>query len=668
MTFPHARNYLHHIDGLRAVAVMSVILYHLNTQWLPGGFVGVDIFFVISGYLITRNIVDELAAGRFSIKEFYRRRIKRIAPLALLVVACTLAAGYAVMLPQDAAMLAKSAMWALASMANVYFWKEVDGGYFAPNSEEFPLLHLWSLGVEEQFYFVWPLMLAGTAALLRRGAGLPRRALVWMTVLGCLASAAASIVLTSIYPTFSFYLLPTRAFELMVGALLAILSLDGALAARARPYAGLALGAGALGLLSSICFIDHSFPFPGAIVLVPVLSTALLIGAGGAAPQSPVARALGMKLMARIGVLSYAAYLWHWPLIAFFRYLFGAPGIAACLGLLAATFALALLSHRLLETPARMSTAPFWKLTLRQFVIPGGLTAAACVFLVYGERAGVPAYPAGYLAQLAEQRKDVAPAYSQDWVCQRQRLTPKDLRDPRCVLGGARAAKAEVVVFGDSNAAHYVPMLEVFAQRAGYRFRNLEIGACPPMLDPVSAGVDPVRRTDCVNSLALAWPAVQGHSVVMLGASWTTYQLRSPAMLAQLRATIQSLSAGGSRVVLLAKIPTVRDYDRLCSLKQLRMPLVECDYSPQPMADDVAAINTELAALAASLPGVTMFDPSAYLCSGGHCASRAPDGTPRYYDSSHLSARGAADLGRDILAREGVPAALNVCDRIACSQ
>jgi len=289
-----------------------------------------------------------------------------------------------------------------------------------------------------------------------------------------------------------------------------------------------------------------------------------------------------------------------------------------------------------------------------------------CLFLVYGERAGLAPYNAPYLAQLADQRNAMAPAYKKDWICQRQRLAAADLHDARCVLGRAGEDKAQVLVLGDSNAAHYVPMLEVFAHSAGYRFRNLEIGFCPPVLDPDAAGVDPARRADCVASLALAWPLLQDYSVVMLGASWTNYQLRSPAMLAQLRTTIESLQAQGIGVVLLAKIPTVRDYDRLCTLKKLRVGLLDCAYAPQPMAEDVAAINVQLAALAASLPGVAWFDPAPYLCSGGQCASQSPAGAPRYYDSSHLMVSGSVEIGQAVLAREGVPAALNVCDRVAC--
>jgi peptidoglycan/LPS O-acetylase OafA/YrhL len=156
-------HYRSDIDGLRAIAVVSVIVFHLKSSLLPGGFVGVDIFFAISGYLITKNIAEGMEAGRFSIIEFYRRRIKRIAPVMLTVIASVLCIGYLVLLPEELVALAKSAIWSVGSLANVYFWHEVDTEYFATASSQLPLLHLWSLGVEEQFYLIWPLLLIDLA-------------------------------------------------------------------------------------------------------------------------------------------------------------------------------------------------------------------------------------------------------------------------------------------------------------------------------------------------------------------------------------------------------------------------------------------------------------------------------------------------------------------------
>ena len=210
-----AHTYRAHIDGLRAVAVLSVMLFHAHGAWLPGGFVGVDIFFVISGFLITRNIVSDIAAGRFTLHEFYRRRIKRIAPMMFVVVAATLVASTLVMTPEDAQAVAKSAFWSVASLANVHFWRSLDGGYFANSSAEVPLLHLWSLGVEEQFYFVWPLLLLWSASLRRP-------LLLVLVAVAALGSFELASSLFASDPSFVYYMLPTRMGELLIGSVLGL--------------------------------------------------------------------------------------------------------------------------------------------------------------------------------------------------------------------------------------------------------------------------------------------------------------------------------------------------------------------------------------------------------------------------------------------------------------
>src|SRR5262245_21429965 len=162
-----SHTYRRDVDGLRAIAVLSVMIFHARDSLLPGGFVGVDIFFVISGYLISRHIAADVSAGRFSLIEFYRRRIRRIAPMMMVVIAVSLAAALLLMTPEDARAVAKSAVWAVAAMGNIHFWRDLDAGYFANSTAEVPLLHLWSLGVEEQFYLLWPLVLALAVRNLR---------------------------------------------------------------------------------------------------------------------------------------------------------------------------------------------------------------------------------------------------------------------------------------------------------------------------------------------------------------------------------------------------------------------------------------------------------------------------------------------------------------------
>lgn len=260
---PGITSYRPDIDGLRAVAVLSVILFHIDKTLLPGGFVGVDIFFVISGYLISLHIFRDLSRQRFSIIEFYRRRIKRIMPAMLAVVLVVVALSQVILRPADAEGVAESGLWSLLSMANVYFWLSEDTSYFAAASSQKPLLHLWSLGIEEQFYLFWPLIL-----LLTHRVGHGRHFFALFSVLA-LASFCAGEYWFSQAPSFVYYMLPTRAGELLTGALLAHLIMHRgsirvpAVAVFLLGLTGLVLVSGSLFLLS-----EHAV-FPGLRALPP---------------------------------------------------------------------------------------------------------------------------------------------------------------------------------------------------------------------------------------------------------------------------------------------------------------------------------------------------------------------------------------------------------------
>lgn len=311
------------IDGLRAIAVLGVILFHVNYRWLPGGFVGVDIFFVISGFLITGILAKEIESGTFSFARFYLRRVRRILPAFLTVLAATLVGGAVILLPQDFASLLASARYTLLFGANIYFARE--RGYFDQAADELPLLHMWSLAVEEQFYFVWPVMLLaiwGVARLIRR---VPRRvAILGATlVLLILGFVVSEHLVRRTGSTQGYYSLASRFGELLVGAFAALTSRDTAKAHRGTmsvmAIVGLAM------IAAAYVAIDRQTPYPGWRALLPTVGTALVLYAR-TRPQEPptwVARLLGNVCMVRVGLLSYSLYLWHWPVLAFARYVCG---------------------------------------------------------------------------------------------------------------------------------------------------------------------------------------------------------------------------------------------------------------------------------------------------------------------------------------------------------
>lgn len=475
-----ANDYRPDIDGLRAIAVLSVMIFHASDAILPGGFVGVDVFFVISGYLISKHIAAEVVDGRFSLIEFYRRRIRRIMPMMMTVVAVTLVASLLVMTPEEARAVAKSAVWSIASMANIHFWRDLDTSYFANSSAEVPLLHLWSLGVEEQFYLLWPMVLALGVRKVR-----PAMLLVIAAVVAGLSFELAS----GSFPrdaSFAYYMLPTRMGELLLGALVGIMTVItpwqlGPRGAKVAAWLGAALVA------ASLWVIDRNDPFPGWLALPPTLGAALLILAGERRPH-PIP-GLASRPMVFVGRISYSAYLWHWPLFAFFRYGYGEPGLTACIAILTTTLLLAWLSFEIVERPTRRSAASFRTVTMHQFVLPAIALLVPSLLIVYAARIGLPVGSSNYLTQLERVREAARPAYSFDWICQRQRLSDVDIGNPRCVLGAPGEAAPRALLWGDSNAAHYVPMISEIATRAGVRFRNLEVGSCPRCLltlDPTS--------------------------------------------------------------------------------------------------------------------------------------------------------------------------------------
>ena len=639
------------IDGLRAVAVLAVIFFHLDKALLPGGFVGVDIFFVISGFLITRNIVREIESRSFSLLEFYRRRVKRIAPAMLVVVAVTLLFAQALMLPDDARSTAKSAVASVASLANVYFWLYTDNSYFAVNTEELPLLHLWSLGVEEQFYLFWPLALLLLYRPMRAG----RFAVAMLVV--AFGSFGLAQALVPAFPTFSYYMLPTRAGELAVGALVAI-GTTRHIETKCPDFlvAPLAL-AGVLMIAGSLFLLNERLTFPGWLAMPPTVGTALVIFAGRCGSNA-VSRILSAKGAVWVGLLSYSAYLWHWPLLTLYRYGYGNVRWPEGLVLFGLTLLLAWLSYRFVELPARQSKAPALPLIARQYVLPGSLIALLALCTVYPLPTGLlTLHGDRYRQRLLALRDETDSALMFDWTCQRQRVTSDDVADPRCVLGAGASAEPRAILWGDSNAAHYIGMVEVFAKEVGFRFRNLEVGACPPLLSDAQRFVDLKRRLDCRRSIDVIGPALDRFPVVIMAASWSVYAGRSADFLPTLFDTVRALASKGKLVILIGKAPDFQGYDRQCREKSLTYPFLECPHPVVPLAEGIARVNDALRGFAEQTTNVRYFEITGYLCPDNRCRAFSADGRPRYYDRSHFTAVESVELGKEIIAREGIPAA-----------
>jgi peptidoglycan/LPS O-acetylase OafA/YrhL len=429
-------NYRREIDGLRSVAVIPVVLFHAGFEPFSGGFVGVDIFFVISGYLITSIIIAERDNGHFSLLRFYERRARRILPVLFFVLVCCLPFAWAWMLPEQMASFARSLIAVCLFGSNVFFWHE-SGGYFAAASEEQPLLHTWSLAVEEQYYMLFPLFVM----------------LIWRFGRPTLIAAIAAVALASLllaqygsvnFATANFYLPNTRAWELLAGSLCALLLTDG------KQYKSDILSLAGLAIIVfSIFDYDQTTPFPSLYALVPVFGAVLIILFGSA--ETLTARLLSTRPMVGIGLISYSLYLWHQPVFAFARIRsITEPSLLLMSILALACVGLAYLSWRFVETPFRKSGAARLLPAPARILSAGGITALLFIAIgFYGASSnGLPfRLPAAALAALAEQERH-DPVMDSCLFDKGEASLPHPIRN--CLTKHSTGSKT--ILIGDSHA------------------------------------------------------------------------------------------------------------------------------------------------------------------------------------------------------------------------
>ncbi|MDD0842197.1 acyltransferase family protein [Pseudomonas sp. Gutcm_11s] len=636
-------NYRPDIDGLRAIAVLAVVLFHIDANLIPGGFAGVDVFFVISGFLITGNIIKDAGSAQgFSWGEFYRRRALRILPVLFVVLLATLLVGHFVLLPEDLSALSYSSLAAIFSAANVYFTYFLDVSYFADDSNLQPLLHLWSLGVEEQFYLFWPVILL---ALLTR---FTRRWLLSATLLLMFASFVLAEVLIPKEPMFAYYMLPARAGELMVGALLAIWLSRGH--AVMDNWARLLLGLAGAGLITvSMGWITENIGFPGVNALPSTLGAALLIWAGSGRGMG-VSRLLALRPLVLVGLISYSLYLWHWPVLAFYRYVYGGVEPLAGILLFGLMLLLSVVSYRWVEKPCRRLRWSFSKVMWRLVAINAAALLLLCGAILWSDGFGLYGFDAQYQADI--KRLSPAPAaYSYPYVCQRPRLSEAELQSKACIVNAERAPS--VLLWGDSNAAHYVGMLGAFAEASGFAFRNAAHSSCPPLLQGAASTQKPERLEHCLASIDVVRQHLGGYSTVILGAAWAVHARRSDSFFEDLEATVDELVGQGKQVIILANVPNFLAVNRKCLQKAFKLPVLTCNESSAERPG-VLPINARLSALAAARDNVHFFDPRGQLCPEGRCSAYL-DGRLVYFDASHLSMEGSWALGLQVVREQGVP-------------
>lgn len=446
------------IDGLRAVSVILVVLFHTNGL-VTGGYVGVDVFFVISGFLITSLVQQEILSGKFSLNNFWVRRIRRILPASVACILGTLCLCSFVMLPEDLVDAGNSAMASSVAMANVFFWR--DGGYFAGPSDEKPFLHFWSLAVEEQFYLLYPMLLLGISKV-------KRLSVFHCLVFLCLISFALSVWGAFHRPSATFYLLPTRAWELLIGGVLA----TGRVIKIGRCAQELTAAIGLLLILSSAILFTPQTPFPGATALLPCLGAICLIYASSDS-QTVVGRVLSSKPFVFVGLISYSLYLWHWPVLALLRYCLVDLNFLNGAIATVVSVSLAILSWRFIEQPFRRSksTGKATHARWRPFVY-GGLGVVSSLLFSCAVR-----YGDGWIWRYPS---DVRVFVEDAMWSGKQMGRPRGSLDfPR--IGDLKAEKDSFVVWGDSHAMMMSDALDKAAKSHGISGWFVSVPGVPPL-------------------------------------------------------------------------------------------------------------------------------------------------------------------------------------------
>ncbi len=612
------------IDGLRAIAVLSVLFFHLHNSLIPAGYIGVDIFFVISGFLITRIIVREMEAGTFSFAQFYVRRIMRILPAFLTVMLVTLAVGFVLLLPADMRDLAASAKYAVFFASNIFFAR--DRGYFDAASDELPLLHMWSLSVEEQFYFLWPLVLAGlffAAHRFRISSSLACRKLY--------AGVACCLILVSfIWTQFAlehaesrqhlYFLLQARFGELMIGALAAFLGQP-----RSTRWTGTLSLVGLALVITPMFLLTKMSMYPGFNALAPCLGAGLILYLGQCNNyrHTWTSKLLSLKAMVAVGLISYSLYLWHWPVLAYMRYVYGryALPVSWQLTASAAAFLLAWLSYALVEQTTRRRRVSFAHAFSWFYLLP----VAGMMAFFNSPMVQSPSAAGSDLALIS---------YGSD-VCHGN-------FDKHC-LRGDPAKPARVLVTGDSHAASLNAFVDVVGRSEGWSARVLTGSSCSPVFGFSEQVLPPFARIRC-NELKQYVLANYAKYDAMVFTSFWAFQLgwtedaADPAYLAKLTGTLTTI-AQTIPVYVLSDVPrlTISPF-RLAHFQKMGLRI---DRQPSDEADRA---NLEIKRAVAGIAGVKWVDLTSYF--DRFSQHSLYDGLPVYFDDQHLNVYGSTQLGR----------------------
>ena len=651
---PAVHPYRADIDGLRAIAIAPVVLFHAGMPGLEGGFVGVDVFFVISGFLMASLITSELDMGTFSLLRFYERRVRRIFPALFAMIAASAVAAWCLFMPIELEYFSRSVAAAALFGSNILF--EQKSGYFDIAAQLKPLLHTWSLAVEEQFYIAFPLSLV----LLRR---MGRQWVAPVLGIALLISLGLSIWKVERAPQTAFFLSQYRFWELLLGALLAFDLIP-------RPTPGvLRQGVAALGLgliAFAIFAFDKDTTFPGLAAIVPCLGAAMVVHAK--ADAGPVGRALSSPPLVFLGLISYSLYLWHWPFFVFARYILDRSlSLGENILLIVLSIIVSSASWQFIEQPFRSRSSPVSRANLRM-----GAIAAVTIAVVFGVYVSVGRGLPGRLTP--EAQKLYAASYDGSQYLSQKCFIDTTGKGPSlsairagsiCRIGKA-VPKPEFVVWGDSHAAAMAPAIDIAASRSGHGGLFVARGGCPPLLDYHFGKTRIFKDKRCRDFNQAAFDLVERRHipVVFMLAFWPKYVHRaelpgegiyydprvsppladwSAPVARSLALTLGRLTQIGTRVILVMDVPEI-GYKVPEALAKAAMKGTSPDIAPSRISVlRRQALSRQLIQMYAARYHASVIDPVPAFCDKTHCDVER-DGTVFYRDSDHITGTAAKSL------------------------
>jgi peptidoglycan/LPS O-acetylase OafA/YrhL len=641
------------IDGLRALAVLGVIFFHAFPDTLTGGYVGVDVFFVISGYLITSIITKNYRHGGFSYTDFYLRRFKRIFPALVTVLLTTLVAGWYTMLPMEYEQTALHSLSGLGFVANINLYLE--SGYFDAEAETKALLHLWSLGIEEQFYLLWPFILG---LLIRANNNLPRITLLLLGI-----SFALSAVLTPGHPEASFFLIHTRAWELLAGAYLAV-SANRSKTTLTLFYAP----AGLLLIVGSYVFLHKTSIFPGWLAAFPVLGAFLIIHPAN--HNLPSSKLLANPVVVYIGKISFPLYLWHWPLLTFLRLLEPEAGSGATFLALTAATLLSILTYHFVESPLRHGNT-------RRTIVLAILTliVGALSYNIYS-RNGLDQRLRNAQEKTAERAIRWGDARRTDAKCE---AMYRDKFTGHCLIMDEQK-KPDAMIIGDSHANHLYWGLASTLGKAGINLLQAASAGCVPLPEIMSdnngqlsthcsAIIEPALDF-AINSpdiktifLAGRWSTFltgrelrktkkQGEEKILVEGKYRPDLSRSDIFAQQMERLLQKLVASGKRIVFVYDIHELPYKASHCATWSpnpyiTRQPKKDCFMPIDQVLTRDNEFRPQIEQSLAKFPQVIVLDPRQHLCDNTGCWG-IENGQILFRDDDHLSYSGSLIVGEKL--------------------